>query len=42
MFRTSFTYGDFGYGSTIALMLTVLCLLFTIIIFRSTRRDVTA
>lgn len=42
MFRTSFTYGDYGYGSTIALMLTVLCLLFTIIIFRSTRRDVTA
>lgn len=42
MFRTSFSYGDYGYGSTIALMLTILCLLFTIIIFRSTRRDVTA
>lgn len=42
MFRTSFTYGDYGYGSTIALMLTVLCLLFTVLIFRSTRRDVTA
>ncbi len=42
MFRTSFAYGDYGYGSTIALMLTVLCLLFTILIFRSTRRDVTA
>lgn len=42
MFRTSFAYGDYGYGSTIALMLTILCLLFTIVIFRSTRRDVTA
>jgi multiple sugar transport system permease protein/raffinose/stachyose/melibiose transport system permease protein len=41
MFRTSFAYGDFGYGSTIALMLTILCLLFTVFIFRSTRRDLT-
>jgi len=39
MFRTSFAYGDYGYGSTIALMLTILCLLFTVFIFRSTRRD---
>lgn len=41
MFRTSFTYGEYGYGSTIALMLTILCLLFTVFIFRSTRRDLT-
>jgi len=41
MFRTSFAYGDYGYGSTIALMLTVLCLIFTVLIFRSTRRDLT-
>ena len=41
MFQTSFTYGDYGYGSTIALMLTILCLLFTVFIFRSTRRDLT-
>lgn len=41
MFRTSFTYGQYGYGSTIALMLTILCLLFTVFIFRSTRRDIT-
>lgn len=41
MFRTSFTYGQYGYGSTIALMLTILCLLFTVFIFRSTRRDLT-
>ena len=41
MFQTSFTYGEYGYGSTIALMLTMLCLLVTIFIFRSTRRDLT-
>ena len=41
MFQTSFTYGQYGYGSTIALMLTILCLLFTLFIFRSTRRDIT-
>ncbi|MET0716626.1 MAG: sugar ABC transporter permease [Mycetocola sp.] len=41
MFQTSFTYGEYGYGSTIALMLTILCLLFTVFIFRSTRRDIT-
>ncbi|WP_022891656.1 carbohydrate ABC transporter permease [Agromyces subbeticus] len=41
MFETSFTYGEYGYGSTVALMLTILCLLFTVFIFRSTRRDLT-
>lgn len=41
MFQTSFSYGDYGYGASIALMLTVLCLLFTVFIFRSARRDVT-
>jgi len=41
MFQTAFSYGDYGYGASIALMLTVLCLLFTIFIFRSSRRDVT-
>lgn len=41
MFQTAFSYGDYGYGSTIALMLTILCLLFTVFIFRSTRRDIT-
>jgi raffinose/stachyose/melibiose transport system permease protein len=39
MFRTSFNYGEFGYGSTVAMMLTILCLLVTLVIFRSTRRD---
>lgn len=42
MFQTSFSYGQYGYGSTIALMLTILCLLFTVFIFRSTRRDLTS
>jgi multiple sugar transport system permease protein/raffinose/stachyose/melibiose transport system permease protein len=41
MFRTSFNYGEYGYGSTVALMLTLLCLLVTLFIFRSTRRDLT-
>lgn len=41
MFRTSFTYGDYGYGSSIALLLTILCLIVTLFIFRSSRRDLT-
>jgi multiple sugar transport system permease protein/raffinose/stachyose/melibiose transport system permease protein len=39
MFQTSFAYGDYGYGATIAFTLTVLCLLVTVFIFRATRRD---
>jgi raffinose/stachyose/melibiose transport system permease protein len=39
MFRTSFAYGEYGYGSSIALLLTVLCLIVTVIIFRASRRD---
>ncbi|MEU4385467.1 sugar ABC transporter permease [Promicromonospora sp. NPDC023805] len=41
MFQTSFTYGEYGYGSTIALVLTVLCLGVTLLIFRSSRDDIT-
>ena len=41
MFRTAFTYGDYGYGATIALLLTVLCLGVTLFIFRLSRRDLT-
>jgi raffinose/stachyose/melibiose transport system permease protein len=41
MFRTAFSYGDYGYGSTIALLLTILCLGVTLIIFRLSRRDST-
>lgn len=39
MYRTAFQYSDFGYGSTIALVLTIMCLLITLVIFRSSRRD---
>jgi len=39
MYRTAFTYGDYGYGATIALLLTVLCLGVTLVIFRLSRRD---
>ncbi len=41
MFRTSFAYGQYGYGSTIAFVLTILCLLATVFVFRSMRKDVT-
>ena len=39
MYRTAFQYSDYGYGSTIALLLTIMCLIVTIFIFRSARRD---
>jgi raffinose/stachyose/melibiose transport system permease protein len=39
MYQTSFAFGDYGYGSTIAFTLTVICLLVTVVIFRATRRD---
>ncbi|MGO3884775.1 MAG: carbohydrate ABC transporter permease [Mycetocola sp.] len=39
MYRTAFQYSDYGYGSTIALLLTIMCLLVTLVIFRSSRRD---
>lgn len=42
MFRTVFTYNDYGYGSTLALALTIMSFLVTILVFRSSRRDVTA
>jgi multiple sugar transport system permease protein/raffinose/stachyose/melibiose transport system permease protein len=41
MYRTAFSYGDYGYGSTIALLLTVVCLGVTLFIFRFSRRDLT-
>jgi len=36
MYRTAFEYAEYGYGSTIALVLTLLCLVFTLAVFRST------
>lgn len=41
MFQTSFSYGEYGYGASIALLLTILSLLVTVFIFRSSRRDLT-
>ncbi|MFF3417792.1 carbohydrate ABC transporter permease [Streptomyces sp. NPDC002698] len=41
MFQTSFSYGDYGYGSTIAVLLTVVCLLVSLVVFRVSRRDLT-
>ena len=38
MYRTAFEYAEYGYGSTIALVLTLLCLVFTLAIFRSSQR----
>jgi raffinose/stachyose/melibiose transport system permease protein len=41
MYAEAFQYSDYGYGSTIALLLTVMCLVVTVFIFRSSRRDIT-
>lgn len=41
MFQTSFLYSNYGYGSVLALVITTLCLAVTLLIFRSSRRDVT-
>ncbi|MGW2279772.1 carbohydrate ABC transporter permease [Streptomyces sp. NPDC001770] len=41
MFQTSFTYSDYGYGSTIALLLTVVSLLVSLVVHRVSRRDLT-
>jgi raffinose/stachyose/melibiose transport system permease protein len=40
MFNTAFSNGQYGYGSTIATALGIMCLLVTLVIFRSARRDV--
>jgi len=40
MYRTSFSLNNYGYGSTLAVMLTLECLLVTLLIFRKARRDV--
>ncbi|GAB3691238.1 carbohydrate ABC transporter permease [Nocardiopsis oceani] len=41
MFQTSFTYGEYGYGSSVATLLTLLCLVVTVLVFRISRRDLT-
>lgn len=40
MFETSFLYNDYGYGAAIAMLITVLCLVGTVLVFRSSRREV--
>jgi ABC-type sugar transport system permease subunit len=40
MFNTAFSNGQYGYGSTVATALAIMCLLVTLVIFRSARRDV--
>ncbi|UYN83161.1 MAG: sugar ABC transporter permease [Microcella sp.] len=40
MYRTAFEYADYGYGSMLALVLTVLCLVFTLAVFRSSSKRV--
>lgn len=42
MYRTAFQYSDYGYGATVAMLLTIMCLIVTIFIFRSSRRDITS
>ncbi|WP_210480172.1 carbohydrate ABC transporter permease [Naasia sp. SYSU D00948] len=42
MFRTSFNFMEYGYGSTIAMALTVLSLVVTVAIFRGARKDLTS
>lgn len=37
MFNTSFSYDEYGYGATIALLLTVICLVVTLTLYRWSR-----
>jgi multiple sugar transport system permease protein/raffinose/stachyose/melibiose transport system permease protein len=41
VFDHAFTYGEYGYGSTVAMLLTIVCLIVTVLIFRGSRRDLT-
>ena len=41
MFQESFDYNNWGYGSAIAVLITALCLVVTVVVFRSLRRDLT-
>ncbi|GAB3754505.1 carbohydrate ABC transporter permease [Microlunatus parietis] len=39
MYKTTFTFQDYGYGSTLAVVLTVMCLVVTLVIFGPARKD---
>ena len=41
MFQTSFFYSSFGYGSSMAILISVMSLMVTVFIFRYARRDLT-
>jgi ABC-type sugar transport system permease subunit len=41
MYNNAFTYGEYGYASTIATALSLMCLLVTLVIFGFQRRDAT-
>ncbi len=41
MFQTSFFYSSFGYGSSMAILISLMCLTVTLFIFRYSRQDVT-
>jgi raffinose/stachyose/melibiose transport system permease protein len=41
MYQTSFLYNNWGYGAAIAVLITLLSLIVTLIVFRSLRRDLT-
>lgn len=41
VFDHAFTYGEYGYGSTLAMLLTIISLIVTLFIFRGSRRDLT-
>jgi raffinose/stachyose/melibiose transport system permease protein len=40
MYKTAFTYGQYGYGSTVALVLTAECLVVSLLVLRIARREV--
>jgi ABC-type sugar transport system permease subunit len=40
MYRVAFNYNDYGYGSTIAIILMIECLIVSLLAFRFARRDV--
>jgi ABC-type sugar transport system permease subunit len=41
MFNNAFSYGEYGYASTVATALAIMCLLITLAVFGFARRDVT-
>ncbi|MBM7572987.1 carbohydrate ABC transporter permease [Aquibacillus albus] len=40
MYHSAFSYNEYGYGSTVAVFLLVLCLIVTLLIYRFSRKDI--